>query len=150
MHRKHNVSAGIIVVLVLLVAVGQQAIGQIPNQLAQDFVAGKVPSAEDVAQYERESAANPSELHATRKLGKAYFFQFFGGGDRYAVTNAKKTLERALTLSKEDAETLAYLGALHVFVADRLYRDDPVRQKTEFDRGFELLRLAEKLDPRHG
>ena len=150
MNRRFFISSAIFFVFAIVLTVGPQVIGQIPNQLAQDFVAGKVPSAEDVAKYEAESAANPTDLHATRKLGKAYFFQFFGGGDQYAVLRAKKTLERALTLSKDDPETLAYLGALHVFVARRLYNDDPAKQKTEFDRGFELLRLAEKVDPRHG
>ena len=150
MKDKISIFTAILLSLVFCCVFGERTLAQIPNQLAQDFVAGKVPSLEDVAKYEKESAAKPDDLHATRKLGKAYFFQFFGGGDRYAVTRAKKTLERALTLSKDDAETLAYLGALYVFVADRLYKDDPVRQKTEFDRGFELLRLAEKTDPRHG
>lgn len=125
-------------------------VAQIPNQLAQDFVAGNVPSAEDVAKYEKESAANPNDLHATRKLGKAYFFQFFGGGDRAAVDRARKTLERALTLSAEDPETLAYLGGLHVFAAKRLFADNPARQKEEFDRGFAILKRAEKAGPQHG
>jgi len=150
MASRSIISSAIFFVFVIALTAGQQAIGQIPNQLAQDFVAGKVPGAEDVAQYEKESAANPNDLHATRKLGKAYFFQFFGGGDQYAVLRAKKTLERALTLSKDDPETLAYLGALHVFAARRLYNDDAAKQKAEFDRGLEQLRLAEKIDPRHG
>jgi tetratricopeptide (TPR) repeat protein len=150
MDRKFIISSAIFFVFVIFLTVGRQAIGQIPNQLAQDFVAGKVPIAEDVARYEKESAANPNDLHATRKLGKAYFFQFFGGGDRKAISRAQETLERALTLSKDDPETLAYLGALHVFAARRLYSDDAAKQKAEFDRGLELLRLAEKVGPDHG
>jgi hypothetical protein len=74
MASRSIISSAILFVFVIALAVGQQVIGQIPNQLAQDFVAGKVPSVEDVAIYEKESAANPNDLHATRKLGKAYFF----------------------------------------------------------------------------
>ena len=150
MDRKIIISSAVLFVFVIVFTVGKEAIGQIPNQLAQDFVAGKVPSDEDVAKYEKESAAKPDDLHATRKLGKAYFFQFFGGGDQYAVLKAQKTLERALTLSKDDPEALAYLGALHVFVASRVYKDDPPKQKQGFDRGVELLKLAEKVGPDHG
>jgi len=74
MARKTIISSAIFFAFVIVLTVGQQAIGQIPNQLAQDFVAGKVPGAEGVAIYEKESAANPKDLHTTRKLGKAYFF----------------------------------------------------------------------------
>ena len=66
MDRKFIVSSAIFFAFVIFLTVGQQAIGQIPNQLAQDFVAGKVPIAEDVARYEKESAANPNDLDATR------------------------------------------------------------------------------------
>ena len=127
MDRNFFISSAVFFVFLTVLTVGQQVVGQIPNQLAQDFVAGRVPSVEDVADYEKESAAKPDDLHATRKLGKAYFFQFFGGGDRDAVSKAQKTLERALTLRKDDPETLAYLGALHVFVARRLYNNDDAR-----------------------
>ena len=150
MDRKFIVSSAIFFAFVIFLTVGQQAIGQIPNQLAQDFVAGKVPIAEDVARYEKESAANPNDLYATRKLGKAYFFQFFGGGDKSALPKANKTLERALTLTKDDPETLAYLGALQILRAMRVENGDAAKQKASYDRGFEMLRLAEKLNPRHG
>ncbi|HJS51230.1 MAG TPA: hypothetical protein VJ781_04965 [Pyrinomonadaceae bacterium] len=150
MKHKISISIGIFLCLVFCPVFGGITLAQIPNQLAQDFVAGKVPSAEDVAKYEKESAAKPDDLHATRKLGKAYFFQFFGAGDREAVSKAQKTLERALALSKDDSETLAYLGALHVFSALRLYKEDAVKQKVEFDRGFAILRQAEKVGPDHG
>lgn len=123
---------------------------QIPNQLAQDFVAGSAPSPEQVAQFEQDAAAKPDDLRLIRKLGKAYFFQFFDEGDRPAVPKSQKTLERALTLAKDDPETLAYLGALHILRGVRLEKDDAAKQKASFEEGFELLRLAEKLDPRHG
>lgn len=150
MNRRSIILASIFFAVVFCPTSGQRAMGQIPNQLAQDFVAGKVPSVEDVATYEKEAAAKPDDLQATRKLGKAYFFQFFGGGDRSAVERARKTLERALELEKDDPETFAYLGGLHVFSALRLYKDDPAKQKAEFDRGFAILRQAEKVGPDHG
>jgi hypothetical protein len=79
-----------------------------------------------------------------RRLGKAYFFQFFGDADNDAVPKAQKTLERALVVEKDDPETLAYLGALHIFAARRLHKQDPAKQKAGYDRGFELVKLAEK------
>ncbi|MGH9946395.1 MAG: tetratricopeptide repeat protein [Pyrinomonadaceae bacterium] len=150
MKGKAFILAGILFIFVICSAIGQGTFAQIPNQLAQDFVAGTVPSAGDVAKYEKDSAAKPDDLHLTRKLGKAYFFQFFGGGNAAAASKAQKTLERALTLRKDDPETLAYLGALHVFAARRLHKENPEMQKTEFEKGFELLQLAEKVDPNHG
>jgi tetratricopeptide (TPR) repeat protein len=149
-NRKLFITIAIFLCLVFCPIFGERVLAQIPNQLAQDFVAGKVPSNEDVAIYEKEAAAKTNDLHATRKLGKAYFFQFFGGGDREAISRSKKTLERALELSKDDPESLAYLGALHVFSALRVYKDDPSKQKAEFDRGFAVLRHAEKVGPDHG
>lgn len=136
--------------LILAFSCGSAAFAQIPNQLAQDFVAGSAPSPEEVAQFEKDAAAKPDDLRLTRKLGKAYFFQFFDEGDRPAVPKSQKTLERALTLVKDDPETLAYLGALHVLRGVRLEKGDAAKQKASFDKGFELLKLAEKLDPRNG
>ena len=126
------------------------AFGQIPNQLAQDFVAGSVPPAADVAKFESDVAAKPNDLRIVRKLGKAYFFQFFGDGDDSAVPKAQKTLERALAIVKDDPETLAYLGSLQILRATHLEKKDAAKQKASFDRGFEMIKLAEKLDPRNG
>ena len=42
------------------------------------------------------------------------------------------------------------MGALHIFAARRLHKQDPVKQKAGYDRGFELVKLAEKLGPRNG
>lgn len=123
---------------------------QIPNQLAQDFVAGKAPSPEEVAKFEKDVAANPSDARLTRKLGKAYFFQFFDEGDRAAVPKSQKTLEHALVLKQDDPETLAYLGALHILRATRLEKSAAAKQKASFDRGFELIKKAESLAPRNG
>jgi tetratricopeptide (TPR) repeat protein len=126
------------------------ALGQIPGQLAQDFPAGNAPSPEMVAQYEKDAAASPNDLRLVRKLGKAYFFQFFDEGLKEAVPKSIVTLERALTIQKDDPETLAYLGSLHVLRAVRLEKKDATKQKASFDKGFEMVKLAEKLDPRNG
>lgn len=136
---------------ILLAAIfAASGVAQIPNQLAQDFVAGSAPSPEQVAQFEKDAAAKPDDLRLVRKLGKAYFFQFFDEGDRPAVPKSQKTLEKALTITKDDPETLAYLGALHVLRGVRLEKDNAAKQKASFEKGFELVKLAEKLDPRHG
>lgn len=134
----------------IAVACSATALGQLPNQLAQDFVAGSAPPAEDVAKFEKEAAANPKDLRTVRKLGKAYFFQFFGDGDESAVPKAQATLERALTIEKDDPETLAYLGALHVLRAMHLEKKDAAKQKASFQKGYELVSQAEKLAPQHG
>jgi tetratricopeptide (TPR) repeat protein len=123
---------------------------QIPNQLAQDFVVGHAPSAEDVAQFEKDAAAKPTDLHLVRKLGKAYFFQFFGDGMNEAIPKAESTLNKALALQKDDPETLAYLGAFYVIEGQRVYEKDAVKQKAAYDRGFELIKKAEAADPRNG
>jgi len=137
--------------LLAVFAIGSITVfGQIPNQLAQDFVAGSAPSPEQVAQFEKDAAANPDDLRLVRKLGKAYFFQFFDEGDRPAVPKSQKTLERALTITKDDPETLAYLGALHVLRAVRLEKGDVKKQKASFDLGYEMLKHAEPLAPRNG
>ncbi len=128
-------------------ATGRAAIA---GQLAQDFVAGRVPRDEEIQQAESDVAADPANFAAVRRLGKGYFFRFFGGGSVAFLPKAQTTLERALTLQKDDPETLAYLGALVTFAAARLDKNDAAKQKAGFDKGFELLQRAEKLDPRHG
>ncbi len=136
--------------LVFFLAASINSFGQIPNQLAQDFVAGSAPSPAEVAQFEKDAVANPNDLRLVRKLGKAYFFQFFDEGDQPAVPKSQKTLERALEITKDDPETLAYLGSLHILRGVRLEKNDAKKQKTSYDQGFELIKLAEKLDPRNG
>jgi tetratricopeptide (TPR) repeat protein len=133
----------------ILIAAGQLS-AQIPNQLAQDLEAGRVPTRTELAQFEKEAAAQPTDLRLTRKLGKAYFFQFFGDNDESFVPKAQKTLERALTIDKDDAETMVYLGSLHVLQGQRLLTRDPAKQKAAYDKGFELVKKAESLAPRHG
>lgn len=123
---------------------------QLPGQLTSDYRAGEAPSAEDVARVEKEVAAKPDDWLLVRKLGKGYFFRFFGARDAASVPKAQATLERSLGLRKDDPEALAYLGALHIFAADRLEEKGSGKQKAGYDKGFEILRLAEKVDPRHG
>ncbi len=123
---------------------------QIPSQLAEDFVAGSVPSPEEVAEIEKAMAVKPNDPRLTRKLAKAYFFQFFGEGDLSAVSRSEKTFEKVFAIKKDDAESLVYLGALHILKGRRLEKNDPAKQKASYDRGFELVKLAEKAGPRHG
>jgi len=123
---------------------------QIPNQLAQDLGAGRAPNAEEVAQIEKDAAANPDDLHAVRKLGKAYFFQFFGDGVNESIPKAETTLNKALAIQKDDPETLAYLGALYIIQGQRVFEKDAAKQKAAYDRGFELVKKAESLAPTHG
>ena len=123
---------------------------QIPDQLAQDLVAGRAPNGEEMAQIEKDAAAKPMDLHAVRRLGKAYFFQFFGDGMNESIPKAETTLNRALTIQKDDPETVAYLGALYIIRGQRVYEKDAVKQKADYDRGFELVKKAESLAPDHG
>ncbi len=150
MKRSISISIAIVHCLVLCFVFAGSASAQIPNQLAQDFVAGEAPSLEDVARYEKEAAANPGYLRPIRKLGKAYFFRFFGAGENDFAAKAQKTLEQALTLTKDDPETLAYLGSLHVLRGLRIEKIDAPKQKVSFDKGFEILKLAEKVGPTNG
>lgn len=122
----------------------------IAGQFAQDFVAGKVPRDEEVAAAEKDVAADPNNLALVRRLGKGYFFRFFGGGNVASVAKASATFDRALELDKNDAETLAYYGALWTFYAVRVEKADASKQKATFDKAFALLQRAETLAPRHG
>jgi len=123
---------------------------QRPGQLTVDYAAGDPPSMEEIAKVEKEVAAKPDDFELVRKLGKGYFFRFFGARDTAFVPKAQATLERAITLKKDDGEALAYLGALHIFAADRLEEKGSAKQKAGYDKGFEILRHAEKVDPRSG
>ena len=106
--RFRSLGVPAITVLVLVSAV----VGQIPGQFAQDFVAGRVPSPEEIAKVEADVDAHPDDYRLTRKLGKAYCFQYFGEGRARASPKARKTFERTLEIQKDDPETVAYLGAL--------------------------------------
>ena len=150
MNRKLFVAAAIVLVFLLSASVSQALRAQIPNQLAQDFVAGEVPSSEAIKGFEKEVAAKPDDLRATRRLGKAYFFQFFGDNDASAVPKAEKLLVQALKLQPDDPETLAYRGSLEILKGNRLFKTDPAKQKAAFDRGFEFVQRAEKLGGRNG
>ena len=147
--NKKLVLAAFSLVLMTALAMGVSA-QQFPKQLAQDFEAGRVPTADEISKFEKDLAAKPGDLHLTRKLGKAYFFQFFGDNDRDAIPRAVKTLEAALAIDKDDAEALAYLGSLYVLQGQRVFKTDALKQKAAYDKGFEMVKRAEKLAPRHG
>ncbi len=148
--RVHQSSSRLIFGLLCLVLLTTISSAQRPGQLTVDYVAGDAPSVEEVTKVEAEVSAKPNDYELVRKLGKGYFFRFFGARDAASVPKAQATLERALTLKKDDPETLAYLGALHVFAADRLEEKGSAKQKAGYDKGFEILRHAEKVAPRLG
>ncbi len=118
-------SLGVLALIVLVWGTCGQA--QIPGQFAQDFVAGRVPSTEEIAKLEADVAAHPDDLRLTRKLAKAYFFQYFGEGRASVIPKAEKTLERALEIQKDDPETVAYQGALAAL--ESLRSKDPAVRK---------------------
>lgn len=148
--RGHRSSGSLVFGALFVAFITTAALAQRPGQLTVDYAAGEAPSVEEIARVEAEVAANPDDYELVRKLGKGYFFRFFGARDAASVPKAQATLERALTLKKDDAETLAYLGALHVFAADRLQEKGSAKQKAGYDKGFEILRHAEKVAPRLG
>ncbi len=152
MYIRHLISATAFssACLLVLALFSASASAQRPGQFTVDYVAGEAPSPEEVAAVEKEVTAKPDDYELVRKLGKGYFFRFFGARDAASVPKAQATLERALTLKKDDPETLAYLGALHVFAADRLELKGSAKQKAGYDKGFEILRHAEKVAPRLG
>lgn len=144
--------AGLVGLFALLFISGSflNAEAQIEGQFAQDFVAGTVPSQEEIDELEKAVAAAPGDLRLTRKLAKGYFFQFFGEGNAGAVPKAERMFERALEIKSDDAESLVYFGSLHILKGRRLEKSDTEKQKKSYDRGFELVQRAEKLAPRHG
>lgn len=148
--RVYQLSTRLFFVVLSLAISAAVSSAQRPGQLTVDYPAGDAPSIEEVTKVEAEVAAKPDDYELVRKLGKGYFFRFFGAREAAFVPKAQATLERALTLKKDDPETLAYLGALHVFAADRLEEKGSAKQKAGYDKGFEILRHAEKVAPRLG
>jgi tetratricopeptide (TPR) repeat protein len=145
-----KINLAVCAAILLSVNVGAQTgRPQIPGQLAQDFVAGRVPRASEIEEAEKEAAANPTNAAIVRRLAKGYFFQFFGGGNVDAVAKAQTTFEKVLALAPDDPETLAYSGALLTFYAGRQEKD-AAKQKETYDKAFALLQKAEKLAPRNG
>lgn len=132
---------------VLLLLTGS-ALAQIKGQLAGDFVAGQVPSDQEIASLEKEVAANPDNFHLVRKLGKGYFFQYFGEGRASAAPKARATLERALKIQENDAEAIVYLGGLEAVVYERT-KNEGERQAAG-KRAVELLKRAQQLAPNDG
>src|SRR4051812_26108558 len=67
-----------------------------------DLATGRAPTLQEVADAEREAAAHPQDFSVVRKLGKTYFYRFFGAHDKAAAPEAHATLERALSLKPDD------------------------------------------------
>ena len=105
-----------------------------PQIYKPDLATGRAPTLEEVAAAEKVSAAHPDDFQAVRKLGKAYFYQFFGGGEEAAAPKARAMLTRALAIRPGDAETMAFLGSV-----DRLTGHE--------QGGKELMTRARKADP---
>lgn len=147
---KSFLKAGLIAVAALVFAANSSVFAQIPGQLAPDYPAGEAPEPAEIARVEKAVAERPNDLNLVRKLGKGYFFQFFGDGMVEAVPKAEKTLERAISIRNDDAEAIVYLGALHILKGQRLQKKDAAAQKTSYDLGFEMIKKAESIDPRHG
>ena len=107
------------------------------NKYTPDLAPGRAPTDAEVAKAEQDVAAHPDDFHLVRKLGKAYFYQFFGDHDKAAAPKARKTLERAHELKKDDAETIAFLGTV-------------ARLTGRAQDGTELFKQALALDPDNG
>jgi tetratricopeptide (TPR) repeat protein len=137
----------LLLAILALSASATTALAQIPGQFAQDFVAGRVPSQEEIAKLEQEVAAHPDDLRLIRKLGKGYFFQVFGEGRASSIAKSQKMLERALEIRKDDAETTAYLGSLRALTGQR--SKDASERAAAFNQAFELLKKAQALAPDH-
>jgi tetratricopeptide (TPR) repeat protein len=149
MKRPAGFAAALILAISTLASAQGTSRAPLPGQLAQDFVAGRVPRAAEIEEAEKDVAANPTNFAMVRRLGKGYFFQFFGGGNVESVAKAQATFDRALQLKPEDGETLAYSGALWTFYAGRVEKD-AAKQKETYDKAFALLQRAQKADPRNG
>lgn len=101
-----------------------------------DLVTGRAPNIEEVVAAEAAAKVNPDDFPTVRKLGKTYFYRFFGAGDKDAAAKARTTLTRALALKPDDAEIMAFIGTV-----DRL---------TGHQReGIDLMAKARKLDPKN-
>jgi tetratricopeptide (TPR) repeat protein len=126
----------------------ERAAPRYPGQLAHDWEAGRPPSDAEIADLERAMAGQPESFQNVRRLGKGYFFQYFGGGKASAVPKARALLGRALEIDPDDAEAMAYLASLQVLVVTRTPetrdRDATLR------RALEQLDRAQTLAPNHG
>lgn len=119
-----------------------------PNQFAQDWRAGRVPTDDEIADAERAAAADPSDRAHARRLAKGYFFQYFGANDEAALPKAREHLSRSLEVDADDAEIAAYLGALYALEATRSLEGE--RRDAAFRRALALLDRSLELDSNHG
>jgi len=104
-----------------------------------DFTPGRTPTKEEIANIEKEVAANPDDFKLVRKLGIGYFYRAFGAKEAEAAPKAQKMLARALELKKDDGLTIAFQGALAVVAGDRL---PDLKGRTD-----ELFQKARELEP---
>lgn len=101
-----------------------------------DLATGRAPTAEEVVAAEKAVEANPDDFAAVRKLGKTYFYRFFGAGEKTAAPKARQAFTHALKLKPDDAESLAFLGTVN-------------RLTDREQEGIELMAKARKLDPKN-
>lgn len=99
-----------------------------------DLVSGRAPTLAEVTAVEQEAAAHPQDFAIMRKLGKIYFYRFFGAHEAAAEPQARAALKRALGLKPDDAEALAFLGSVE-------------RLSGHGREGAEIMARARTLDP---
>lgn len=131
-----------------LPAVAQQTAHRYPGQITTDWQAGRVPTAGEIAEAERDAAERPEDLETVRRLAKGYFFQYFGGKKVEALPRARATFSRALSLSREDAESIVYSAALDALEAQR-NPESPDRDAL-FLRALAGLERAQRIAPNMG
>jgi tetratricopeptide (TPR) repeat protein len=99
-----------------------------------DLVPGRAPTDEEVARAEQDVAAHPDDFYGVRALGKVYFYRFFGAGEKEAAPRARKALDRAREMRSQDAETIAFQGAL-------------ARLTGRAKEGIDLFKQAREIGP---
>ena len=118
------------------------------GQFAQDWEAGRVPTDAEIAALERSMAGKAEDHAAVRRLGKGYFFQFFGARRVESIPNARKFLGRALEIDPNDAESLAYFGALEVLEANM--GPEGAERDAKLRTALAKLDRAQQLGPDNG
>ena len=119
-----------------------------PGQFAQDWEAGRVPTDAEIAALESSMAGKAEDHAAVRRLGKGYFFQFFGARRVEAIPKARTHLGRALELDPNDAESMAYLGSLEVLEANM--GPEGAERDARLRAALAKLDRAQQLGPDNG
>jgi tetratricopeptide (TPR) repeat protein len=114
-----------------------------PGQLAVNYVVGHAPPLEAIAAAERELEQHPDDYRYVKRVGIGYFFRYYILKDRKARPVAGQLFARALQLNPDDAESVAYQGALQAtdYLQSNKADEEPAR------RAFELLAQAERMSP---